>query len=399
MKKQGMNAFLASCLLWLLPGLAAGVLCAAILSSHEYGFTARLTGAILEGQSLPAAMKDRLQTENKEDFKEGRRYLEQYGHHRWGTMPLILPYTIVFCLILFEAAGCAVFYIRRRDWKYQEKRIRELAAYLQAADSGKAVLLTRREDAFSHLEDAIYKTVASLASTKEDAVKDHQILAARIADIAHQLKTPLTSMSLMAELLEPSRKEEEEYLERLRRQIERLKGLADGLLVLARLDSHTLEFCRQDLGVEELLYEAAGPLKEMMDQKQIKLTIQRAVCEGQKAPADIRINADMQWTSEAFINILKNCVEHTLDQGTIRIEYGQNPIYTQILIEDGGCGFSKKDLPHLFDRFYRGEHAAKDSAGIGLALSRLILEAQNGHVHAENSPAGHARFIIRFYKD
>ena len=124
MKKQGMKAFLASCLLWLLPGLAAGVLCAAILSSHEYGFTARLTGAILEGQSLPAAMKDRLQTENKEDFKEGRRYLEQYGHHRWGTMPLILPYTIVFCLILFEAAGCAVFYIRRRDWKYQEKRIR-----------------------------------------------------------------------------------------------------------------------------------------------------------------------------------------------------------------------------------------------------------------------------------
>ena len=81
-----------------------------------------------------------------------------------------------------------MFYIRRRDWKYQEKRIRELAAYLQAADSGKAVLLTRREDAFSYLEDAIYKTVASLASTKEDAVKDHQILAARIADIAHQLK-------------------------------------------------------------------------------------------------------------------------------------------------------------------------------------------------------------------
>ena len=96
MKKQGMKAFLASCLLWLLPGLAAGFLCAAILSSHEYGFTARLTGAILEGQSLPAAMKDRLQTENKEDFKEGRRYLEQYGHHRWGTMPLILPYT---CLL------------------------------------------------------------------------------------------------------------------------------------------------------------------------------------------------------------------------------------------------------------------------------------------------------------
>lgn len=314
-------------------------------------------------------------------------------------MPLILPYTIVLCLILFEAAGCAVFYMRRRDWNYQEERIRELTAYLRAADSGKAALLPRREDAFSHLEDAIYKTVVSLASAKEDAVKDHEILAARIADIAHQLKTPLTSMSLMAELLEPSRKEEEEYLERLRRQIERLKGLADGLLVLARLDSHTLEFCRQDLGVEELLYEAAGPLKEMMDQRQIRLKIQREVWEGQETPADIRINADMQWTSEALINILKDCVEHTPDQGTIQIEYGQNPIYTQILIEDGGSGFSKKDLPHLFDRFYRGEQAAKDSAGIGLALSRLILEAQNGHVHAENSPAGHARFIVRLYKD
>ena len=188
MKKQGMKAFLASCLLWLLPGLAAGFLCAAILSSHDYNFTARLTGAILEGQSLPAAMKDRLQTENKENFKEGMHYLEQYGHHQWETMPLILPYTIVLCLILFEAAGCAVFYMRRRDWNYQEERIRELTAYLRAADSGKSALLPRREDAFSHLEDAIYKTVVSLASAKEDAVKDHEILAARIADIAHQLK-------------------------------------------------------------------------------------------------------------------------------------------------------------------------------------------------------------------
>lgn len=399
MKKQGMKAVLLSCLMWLLPGLAAGFLSAAFLSSYEYGSTARLTGAILMGDPLPAALKDRMNEEDEQNLNEGIQYMEQYGHRNWGALGRILPFTLGLSLLLFEAAGCVVFYIRRKDRKYQEDRIQELAAYLQAADHGEAVLLARREDAFSHLEDAIYKTVVSLASAKEDAVKDHEILAARIADIAHQLKTPLTSMSLMAELLEPARNEEEEYLKRLRFQIEHLKALAEGLLILARLDSHTLEFHRQDIGVEELLEESAESLKEMLEHRHILLNIQQESYEDQEPQKDIRINADMQWTTEALINILKNCVEHTPENGVIQIKYGQNPIYTQIMIEDGGDGFSKKDLPHLFDRFYRGEQAAKDSVGIGLALSRLILEEQNGHIHAENSPAGHARFLIRLFKD
>ena len=106
----------------------------------------------------------------------------------------------------------------------------------------------------------------------------------------------------------------------------------------------------------------------------------------------------MQWTSEAILNVLKNCAEHTPQGGVIRINYEQNPLYTELLIEDGGTGFSKKDMPHLFERFYRGERAGKDSAGIGLALTKLILEEQNGQIRAENSADGHARFCIRFYK-
>ncbi len=410
MKKRGVKGFLISCLFWLFPALAGGLLSAAYLSAHEYQAVAQLAGQLEDGSSLPEVLKNAGKTGINVDncdgsgadgvqnssLETGTAYLEKYGHRKYGNLTRNLPFTFLVNLCLFEAAGGILFFRRKREEQYQEGRIEELTEYLKAVDRGEAAVLTRHEDLFSHLEDEIYKTVAELACTKEKAVKDHEVLAARIADIAHQLKTPLTSMSLMAELLEPAEKEEQEYLERLRHQAERLKGLVEGLLALAKLDSHTIEFQREDIEVEDLIMEAAEPLCEWMDRRKISLEIARPQ-EESDCFEEIWIKVDPKWTAEALLNVLKNCVEHTPDGGKIRISLSRNPLYTEVVIEDEGTGISKKDLPHLFERFYRGEQAAKDSAGIGLALAKLILEAQNGQISAENSPEGHAQFRIKMY--
>lgn len=393
MRKRGVRAFLISCIFWLLPGMAGGIFSAAYLSSREYQGTARLAGALQEEESLPAALKRAEKAESHERDEgieeKGSAYLMRYGYRKYRDLAENLPFTLSINLLLFEMAGGILFFVRKKEEQYNENRIAELTKYLKAVERKEAAVLDRREDLFSRLEDEIYKTVAELACTKEKAVRDHEILAARIADIAHQLKTPLTSMSLMAELLEPNKQEEQEYLDRLRYQVDRLKSLVEGLLALAKLDSHTIEFRREEIGMEELLIEAADPLREQMERRKITLEFEKT--------EEIGIKVDIRWTSEAFLNILKNCVEHTPEGGRIKVSWSQNPLYTELIVEDGGEGFSKKDLPHLFERFYRGEQAAKDSAGIGLALSKLILEAQNGQISAENSANGHAQFRMKMY--
>ena len=410
MKRRGMKAFLISCAFWILPGLAGGILSAACLSAREYQEMSRLAGALEEEGTIPAALKRAQGTEDvhrdadsgkddipgqntiseDEDLAEmGKASLEKLGYRKYGKLTRNLPFTLLVNLLLFELAGGVVFFVKRKEEMYNEERIEKLTEYLKAVDRGEAAVLVRHEDSFSHLEDEIYKTVAELAGTKEKAVKDHEILAARIADIAHQLKTPLTSMSLMTELLEPAKEEEQEYLDRLRNQAERLKGLVNGLLSLAKLDSHTIQFDREQIKVEELLLEAAEPLCEQMAARGILLKIVQA--------EETVIEADVQWTAEALLNVLKNCVEHTPDGGKITVSCTKNPLYTELMIEDSGKGFSKRDLPHLFERFYKGEQGTKDSAGIGLALTKLIIEAQNGQISAENTADGHARFCIKMY--
>lgn len=266
----------------------------------------------------------------------------------------------------------------------------ELTRYLLAAERGEAAVLRRREDAFSHLEDAVYKAVMELKVTKEEAVRSHEVLSQRIADVAHQLKTPITSMSLMTELLgEQETEEGKECLRRLTLQIHRLQNLVHALLSLAKLESHTIRYERETLDLEDLIEGAAEPLQELLHNRQIRL---------EYSGDPVLVRADRQWTEEAILNVIKNCAEHTPEGGQIQIRWEKNPLYTEIRFTDSGKGFSKKDLPHLFERFYRGENAQKDSAGIGLALAKLVAEQQEGHIYAENTRDGHACFILRFYR-
>jgi len=283
--------------------------------------------------------------------------------------------------------------------KTEAKRIEELSDYLEQVNMGNAVVLSvSGEDLFSKLEDEIYKTVTFLYQTKDAAVQAKNDFAENLSNIAHQIKTPITAISLSLQTLSemPVKKEyEKDRMEQIKKQLNRLIHLEESLLVLSRLDAGTLMFQKEDVDVFTLLVLAADNLQELFADSGTSIDIPES--------GEMAVTADLNWTMEAVMNVMKNCLEHNAG-GTVHCSYGQNPLYTEILIWDEGEGFAKEDIPHLFKRFYRGKNADAGGnirgggIGIGLALSKEIIEHQNGTIRAKNLPDGGACFEIRLYK-
>lgn len=310
-----------------------------------------------------------------------------------------VTYDIMFATTGF-LAGIVLFAITYafRN-KTEAKRIEELSDYLEQVNMGKAVVLSASgEDLFSKLEDEIYKTVTFLYQTKDAAVQAKNDFAENLSNIAHQIKTPITAISLSLQTLSemPMKKEyEKDRMEQIKKQLNRLIHLEESLLVLSRLDAGTLMFQKEDVDVFTLLVLAADNLQELFTDSGTFIDIPES--------GEMAVTADLNWTMEAVINVMKNCMEHNAG-GTVHCSYGQNPLYTEIFIWDEGDGFAKEDIPHLFQRFYRGKSADAggnirgSGIGIGLALSKEIIEHQNGTIRAKNLPNGGACFEIRFYK-
>ena len=310
-----------------------------------------------------------------------------------------VTYDIMFATTGSLAGIClfAITYAFRN--KTEAKRIEELSDYLEQVNMGKAVILSvSGEDLFSKLEDEIYKTVTFLYQTKDAAVQAKNDFAENLSNIAHQIKTPITAISLSLQTLSemPMKKEyEKDRMEQIKKQLNRLIHLEESLLVLSRLDAGTLMFQKEDVDVFTLLVLAADNLQELFADSGTFIDIPES--------GEMAVTADLNWTMEAVINVMKNCMEHNAG-GTVHCSYGQNPLYTEILIWDEGEGFAKEDIPHLFKRFYRGKNADAggnirgSGIGIGLALSKEIIEHQNGTIRAKNLPNGGACFEIRLYK-
>lgn len=281
----------------------------------------------------------------------------------------------------FLVAG--LFLQKRRE----NLRIQALTDYLERANTGKAAILSALgEDAFSKLEDEIYKTVTFLYRTREAAVQAREEFAKNLSNIAHQIKTPIAAISLTVQTFESA---ETERLSQIHRQLMRLTHLEEALLILARLDAGTLVLKRKETDVYTLLVLAADHLEELFARSGVSVSIPEL--------GEIPITVDLEWTMEAIMNLMKNCAEHSAG-GVIHCFYEQNPLYTEITIHDEGEGFMKEDMPHLFERFYRGQNAGKGGIGIGLALAKEIIERQNGTIRAENRKEGGACFCIRFYR-
>ena len=310
-----------------------------------------------------------------------------------------VTYDIMFATTGSLAGIClfAITYAFRN--KTEAKRIEELSDYLEQVNMGKAVVLSvSGEDLFSRLEDEIYKTVTFLYQTKDAAVQAKNDFAENLSNIAHQIKTPITAISLSLQTLSemPMKKEyEKDRMEQIKKQLNRLIYLEESLLVLSRLDAGTLMFQKEDVDVFTLLVLAADNLQELFADSGTSIDIPES--------GEMAVTADLNWTMEAVMNVMKNCMEHNAG-GTVHCSYGQNPLYTEILIWDEGEGFAGEDIPHLFKRFYRGKNADAGGnirgggIGIGLALSKEIIEHQNGTIRAKNLPNGGACFELRLYK-
>ncbi len=382
-------SFLA--IICVLIGCAAGLGAARFTAGEEYRSMARLIGA---AGRLQPAVEDVLMQALKEaeaaDFASGDAVLHVYQYKpdtfRDRSQLPMAGWGILAALALGAAAALPAV----RSARKRQLRIGGLSSFLEEANRGRYPLLARREDEFSRLEDELYKTVTELRESRESALLERQALADNLADISHQLKTPITSMSLMAQLLADScHGEEAVYLDKLRQQLARLESLLDSLLTLSRLDAGALAFKCEPVNIYEMLSRAAEPIGMMLKRRRQQLVF--------PAESELCFMGDMDWTAEAFLNLLKNCCQHTPEDGTISVSCSHNPLYTEICVEDSGPGFNNAELAHIFKRFYKGKSASKDNVGIGLALSKSIIEKQGGTIRAENNPAGGARFSVKFY--
>lgn len=300
-----------------------------------------------------------------------------------------------FCLLVISVLYILVHYIFT-GMRY--RKLRQLSLDLDAMLHNNTPIEFKkyREGELSILESELSKMTLRLSEQAAALAGDKQFLADSMADISHQIRSPLTSSNLIISLLmeqklSPDRRRQ--LLQELMQLLSRIDWLVESLLKMSKMDAGTVTFQHLPVSVPKLIKQASEPLLIPMELREQSLEI---VTKSDMAEPP-QFLGDIAWSTEAILNILKNCMEHTPIGGRIQVSFSQNTIFTEIIIEDNGSGFDKEDLPHLFERFYKGKNASEHSVGIGLALARMIVTQQNGTLKAENSSEGGARFVLKFY--
>ena len=299
----------------------------------------------------------------------------------------LFGFLMLFACLCFLTVHSIVLYRR-----YQ--RIAQLSDEIDRILHGEseAEISVQTEGELSILQNEIRKMTVRLMEQTELLRTDKKRLSEAIEDIFHQLRTPLTSMNLSVEMLrsrELSTERRMQIARELTKSLERIRWQVDTLLKISKIDAGAALFRADNLSVSELVDRAAEQLLIPMELREQQFI---------RECGDAQLSCDLLWTAEALGNILKNAVEHTPEGGEIRITAQESPIYTEIIIADNGPGFDPEEIPHLFERFFKGKNAGSDSIGIGLALARMIITDQNGTITASNRDGGGACFTIRFYK-
>ena len=344
---------------------------------------------VVRDLSAPDALSVNLGFQVMEKYGLGDRSAANTGVAT-GLLARLLPTGLA--LIGLICAGFAL--LRVRYQRTVSARVAGLSAYLRQIDAGDYALDVRDngEGSFSLLKNDLYKVTVRLREQAELLQKDKTALSNLIADISHQVKTPLTSMGVLADLLaeDPPEEDRHAFVERLRAQLGRIQWLVAVLLKLARLDAGTAAFKREPVDVRRLIERALEPLHIPLEIKNQRLEVHgddRASFTG-----------DFNWSAEALTNVVKNCIEHTPEGGKIEISYGANALYTEIIISDDGEGMASRDLPNIFNRFYRGANAGDNSVGIGLALAKAIFTAQGGDITVRSQRGMGTSFEIRVFR-
>lgn len=277
---------------------------------------------------------------------------------------------------------------------YRSRKIYSYTEYLNRIQNGEYNLPIEEneEGELSILQNEVYKVTKRLIEQAELLEEQTEFLSDSLSNISHQLKTPVTALLMMADLLQqPNLPEEKrlQFTQNITLGLERMQWLIQGLLTLAKLDSGSLVMKKEMIQVPELIGESIRHLQVLAEEKKVAVRI-----EGDDTVA---YTGDFSWSVEAISNIIKNCLEHTDEGGQILVSYGVNQLYTVIKIRDNGEGIEKEDLHHIFQRFYKGKNASSNSVGIGLALAKEIITRQKGVITVESEVGKGTEFVLKFY--
>lgn len=326
--------------------------------------------------------------------------LSRYGIYL-SNMPIASINNKINKILIVTNLSLIVIYILMIFWylkiykKREEDKIRLITNYLKEINNHNYNLDINNyyEDEFSYLKDEIYKTAISLNEQTINLENDKNNLKKSLEDISHQLKTPLTSITLMTDKIlsgNMDKKEQEELLTNIHRKVVNTNFLVYSLLKLSLLDTNTIEFKKEKINLRKLLDGIKDNLGVISDLKNVGLDI---VCD-----STISIMGDETWESEALTNIIKNSIEYSKEDGKVEIIVQDNELFTKITIKDYGLGMSDEDKKNIFKRFYKGSNSSSNSFGIGLSLAKQIIEKDNGNVSVTSTLGVGTVFTIRYMK-
>ena len=295
---------------------------------------------------------------------------------------LILLFSIILILIYLK-------YNKKKD-----DDIKEIENYIKNINMGnyKFSIDNNTEDELSILKNEVYKTMIMLKESANNSLNDKISLKSSLEDISHQIKTPLTSIMIALDNLDDNPdldlKTREKFIKTARKNTIHINFLIQSILKLSKFDTNTIDFMRNNVSANEIINEAISNTNNLCDLKYIKVSVLDS--------GDYFIYCDKYWQIEAITNIIKNAIEHAKSYVKIYVE--ENNAYLKIAIENDGSAISNQDLPHIFERFYKGKNASIDSVGIGLSLSKVIVENDNGLINVDSLDNGNTVFTIKYFK-
>ena len=302
---------------------------------------------------------------------------------------------IIVYNILFIGLALSIILLYLKHEKDQNKEIKKIARCIEEINKKNYSINIdeNSEDELSILKNELYKITIMLKEDAENSKKDKLKLKDSLSDISHQLKTPLTSINIMLDNIldnpDMDNNTKEKFIQNIKREITNISSLATEILKLSKFDASVIKFEKEQVFINDLVEGAISNVEMMAELKNINIEVTNQ--------DNIKLVCDAKWQTEAITNILKNCIEHSKENSTITIDIDSNKIYKQITIRDNGEGIDEKDLPHIFERFYKGKNSSKDSVGIGLALAKTIIEKNNGSVKVDSKKGKQTTFIIKYY--
>ena len=339
--------------------------------------------------------------QNSEEYQEGQAELKKYGidinetnsillvqkqmkQNLISNIILIIIFNILWMIITFT-------YLKKRD-----RKIKQITEYINEIKNRKYDLDINEnsEDELSNLKNELYKITVMLREESEISKKDKENIKMSVEDISHQLKTPLTSITIMLDNLKDNPNMDEntkqKFIFEISKQVDWINWLVISMLKLSKLDANVVQFYEEKINLKRFIDEIIKNLEIPIEIKN-----QQIVIEGNENASFI---GDYQWQQEAVTNIIKNCIEHNKDNGNIFIKYEENTLFTKIIVRDEGEGISREDLKHIFERFYKGKNSSENSVGIGLALAKNIIEKNNGMISCKSELDKGTEFVIKYMK-